>query len=107
MNTRLKHVENWAALAGKSNWSAGKLAKMCGVSLRTLQRHFQAKIGTSPKIWLSEQRQCEARRLIVEGISVKETAWILGYRHAYNFSRGFKKQWGRSPTEPERQNTIQ
>jgi len=98
MNTRLKRVENWNELARKSNWSAGKLARICGVSLRTLQRHFLSNVGISPKSWLTEERQREAKRLITEGMSVKETAWRLGYRYAYNFSRNFKGRWGHSPT---------
>ena len=39
-NSRLKHIQNWPEWARVANWSAATLAQNCGVSLRTLERHF-------------------------------------------------------------------
>jgi transcriptional regulator GlxA family with amidase domain len=57
MNSKLNHVKNWPELAQAANWSAAILAKKCGVSVRTLERHFLKEMGKSPKAWLAETRQ--------------------------------------------------
>ena len=98
MNTRLNHVQDWLALARQAGWSVTNLAKLCNVSPRTLERHFLKCMGVCPKNWLSEERQRRAIQLLCEGLSVKETAASLGYRHAHNFSQEFKKYWNCCPT---------
>jgi len=98
MNTRLNQVHNWVELANHANWSASALACECNVSLRTLQRYFRSRMGKNPKAWLFEQRQKQAAGLLRNGIAIKEVANHLGYAHATQFSREFKKYWGQSPT---------
>jgi transcriptional regulator GlxA family with amidase domain len=97
MTVRLYHILNWPELAQKANKSVAALAKSCGVSLRTLERHFQKEIGKSPKNWLAEQRLLRANELIQGGSSVKEVATSLDYKHPGHFSRDFKEFWGHSP----------
>jgi AraC-like DNA-binding protein len=99
MNTRLNHIQNWPELAEEANWSGTTLARNCGISLRTLQRHFLKTMGKTPKTWLDEQRHLQAVKLLREGSSIKETAAHLGYKHAHHFSRNFKKYFGFPPTE--------
>jgi AraC-like DNA-binding protein len=99
MNTRLKYIQNWNELAREANWSASKLAKKCNVSLSTLERYFRETMGKSPKAWLTENRQHNAKELLSEGFSVKETSSELGYKHNNQFSREFRNYWGFSPTE--------
>jgi transcriptional regulator GlxA family with amidase domain len=89
MNSKLNHIQNWAEAAEQTKWSVSALAEKCGVSVRTLERHFLCHIGQSPKAWLAEQRLHQAMELLREGSSVKETASTLGYKHANNFSRKF------------------
>jgi AraC-like DNA-binding protein len=98
MNTFLNNRPNWPQLALQANWSVTKLAKLCGISSRTLERHFYAYMKKSPKSWLAEQRQRHGWALLCSGLSVKETAASLGYRHPTHFSRDFKKHLGSSPT---------
>ncbi|MGD0207344.1 MAG: helix-turn-helix transcriptional regulator [Verrucomicrobiota bacterium] len=98
MNTRLNYVEDWLLLARKANWSVTKLADLCNVSVRTMERHFLKTTGKTPKVWLAEQRLKRARELLSEGSSVKETAFQLGYKYPHHFSRGFKGYWGYCPT---------
>jgi len=38
-----------------------------------------------------------------KGVAVKEVAYELGYLHANDFSRAFKKFTGRNPSRSERQ----
>jgi transcriptional regulator GlxA family with amidase domain len=97
MNTKLNHNPDWSKLASEANWSVAKLAKQCGVSVRTLERHFLKEMGTNPKHWLAEQRQKQAMELLRDGSTVKETASQLGYRYPNHFSREYKGYWGHCP----------
>jgi transcriptional regulator GlxA family with amidase domain len=99
MNTKLKHVRDWPALAGEANWSVRELAVLCDVSIRTLETHFENNMGTTPKAWLCEQRLQKALRILREGFTVKETASELGFMHASQFSREFKRMTGYPPSE--------
>jgi AraC-like DNA-binding protein len=89
MNTRLNQIQNWSALTEQVGWSAALLAKKCGVSLRTLERHFLEKFGKCPRFWIAEQRRSKAIELRRDGWAIKEIAGTLGYEHASNFSRKF------------------
>ena len=99
MSGRLHQIQNWSELAQAVNWSAATLAKKCGVSLRTLERHFLKAMDRRPQTWLCEQRQQQAIELLRDGCNVTKTATLLGYKHATHFSREFKKHWGHAPTE--------
>lgn len=99
MNTKLKHVQDWLKIAKQANWSVMRTAKLCGVSVRALELHFLKTWGMAPKVWLAEKRQKQAVELLGHGISVKEIAAELGYKHAHHFSREFKKMHGYCPTE--------
>ena len=76
------------------------MAKLCGVSTRTLHRHCLKHLGTNTKTWLAEQRQRDAHELLCDGSSIKETAACLGYKQATNFTRQFKNHTGINPTQP-------
>lgn len=98
MNIRLSHVKNWPELAQEVNWSVTGLARRCGVSGDTLRRHFLQHLGRLPGDWLAEIRQHQAVMLLREGASIKETAFLLGYKQQTNFTRKFKAYWGTCPT---------
>jgi transcriptional regulator GlxA family with amidase domain len=98
MNTKLNHMQDWPALAREAQWSASALAKKCGVSLRTLERHFLKQTGKSPSNWMAEQRQKQAVELLRDGNTVKATASCLGYKQPANFTRQFKDHWGVCPS---------
>jgi AraC-like DNA-binding protein len=99
MSKRLKNVANWTELAPKANWSVKNLAKLCGISERTLEQYFLKNMGKSPKEWLVEQRCSWAITFLRDGSSVKETAAHLGYKYANHFSREFKRHYGFTPRQ--------
>ena len=97
--TRLKHIQNWPELARQAKWSASALAMLCGVTVRTLHRHFLHHTGKNTKTWLDEQRQHNAHELLCDGSSIKETAACLGYKSQSNFTRHYKHQTGICPSQ--------
>jgi transcriptional regulator GlxA family with amidase domain len=99
MKKRLDQIQDWPERAQAAKWSAATLAKDCGVSLRTLERHFLKEMGKSPKKWLSDQRQQRANELIRDGSSVKEMAGRLDYKHFTHLSRDYKRHWGCHPMD--------
>jgi AraC-like DNA-binding protein len=99
VNSKLKHIQNWAELAQAVSWSAAGLAKKCGASGRTLERYFLRNFDKTPRSWLTEQRQQMAAELLRHGYGVKEVAGRIGYRHASTFSRQFMKHWGCYPKQ--------
>ena len=98
MNTKLNHVQNWLKLAKRSKWSVSNMARACGISKRTLERHFRKEMNMPPKVWMAQERQRQALVFLRDGYSVKETATQLGFRHAHHFSCKFKEYWGACPT---------
>jgi AraC-like DNA-binding protein len=100
MNYKLNTEQDWREHARQVNWSAAKLARLCGISGDTLRRHFLATTGKSPRHWLMEQRHRQALELLRDGSSIKETATYLGYKQQTNFTRKFKEQWGVCPSTP-------
>jgi len=98
MSNRLEQIQNWPELAEQAQWSVSALAKKCGVSVRTLERHFIQQMGKSPKVWLTGQRQEQARKLLKGGWRVKEVANLLIYKHSSHFTNDFKQHWGQCPS---------
>jgi transcriptional regulator GlxA family with amidase domain len=97
MNLRLNQIQNWPEMARRAKWSVIQLATLCGVSIRTLERHFQEMYQQTPEHWLAELRWRQALELVREGTSVKAMAAELGYQQASTFSREFKKRFGQCP----------
>jgi len=106
MNSKLTHVHNWPELVRQADWSPLAMAKKCGVSIRRLERYFLKTFGKCPRCWVAEQRHHQAVELLRDGSSVKETATILGYKHANNFSRkfpGIRAKVAETPKRPPSQ----
>jgi AraC-like DNA-binding protein len=90
MSKRLNHIKNWSELAQEVKWQTVALAKRCGVSVRTLERHFRQMFAETPKAWLAEKRHENAIRLINNGATIKEAAACLGYNYPTNLTRKLK-----------------
>jgi AraC-like DNA-binding protein len=98
MNSKLNHIQNWPELVQQSNWSAAKLAKKIGVSVRTLRRHILKQTGKNTRVWLAEQRQRHMVGLVHDGVSLKTASSILGFKHPTNFTRYYKNCFGVCPS---------
>lgn len=82
---------HWLELAHTASYRSELLAKLCGISLRHLERVFLVRFGQSPKMWLDEKRIERAQSLITAGCSIKEIAAQLGYKRIGHFCRQFKQ----------------
>jgi AraC-like DNA-binding protein len=92
-------LERLCTLAAQCNYSTRGLAKRLGISVRQLQRTFQARLQCSPRDWLREVRLQRARDMLQAAASVKQVAYALGFRQQSQFCRDFKLRFGFSPSK--------
>ena len=64
-----------------------------------LYRIFKKRYGIGIKDYITEVRMQNARDFLLDGRSVGETAHLVGYSDEFNFSKAYKKHYGRSPKE--------
>lgn len=95
---RSVRVPSCGRLADRVNYCVADLANLCGISERALERLFFSHTGMPPHQWLNEQRQREGLSMRLAGKSVKEASIDLKYSLPANFSRDFKRFWGRPPS---------
>lgn len=76
------------------------LAREANLSAPTFHAHFKAVTRTSPMQYLKSTRLHQARLLMLRnGVQVSSVAGAVGYESLSQFSREFKRLFGRSPTE--------
>jgi len=76
----------------------GHLAGEAGMSLPTFHTHFKAITQTSPMQYLKSTRLHQARLLMVrQGLSAETASRAVGYTSASQFSREFRRLFGRAP----------
>lgn len=76
------------------------LAEEAHMSLSVFHRRFKEVTSTPPLQYLKAVRLHKARMLMVqEGVHIGEAAHQVGYESASQFSREFKRFFGRSPLE--------
>jgi|GEM_PF-1282967 len=90
-------MRDWERLAREAEFKSSKMASLCLISERQLQRLFKKKIKRTPSEWL-RQLQCRlARDLICKGYSNKAAAAELKFASTAHFCRVFKNCFGASP----------
>ncbi|RLU07976.1 AraC family transcriptional regulator [Pseudomonas prosekii] len=76
-----------------------QLAAQANMSVPTFHAHFKAVTHTSPMQYLKSTRLHQARLLMARnGYSVARAAAQVGYESGSQFSREFKRLFGRTPT---------
>ena len=90
--------DSWENLAAQAQFQPAKMAELCSVSLRTVQRHFRKHYALSVAEWLRSIRMKEAKRRILAGDSIKAVAIDLGFKQPSHFSRVFKESYGIPPS---------
>jgi len=97
---RLELALRWLAQNVRERNPVAPLCEYLQVSPVTLNRLFRMHLRESVVSY--HTRQCMARAahlLNTDGLAVKEVAYELGYVHANDFSRAFKRVTGRNPSQ--------
>jgi transcriptional regulator GlxA family with amidase domain len=94
-----KFIEDWEQLAPIAQYDAKKMAELCKLSVRQLQRDFRRQFARTPQDWLNEQRLKAAQDLLLSGKSIKLVAFELGFKQASHFCRQFKAYHNLTPSE--------
>jgi len=77
------------------------LVKHCGVSERTLAKHFGSFLGLPPLRYLRRLRLAAARELLLHDVgitSVTEAAKQCGFTHFGRFSEQYRRHFGECPS---------
>jgi AraC-like DNA-binding protein len=88
---------DWERLAKQAEFKPAKLAMLCSISERQLQRIFKKTFNCTPRIWLRNIQCRLAKELIAHGYSTKAAAAELHFATEAHFCREFKKIFGASP----------
>ena len=75
------------------------MAGHVGMSRAVFHRRFKEATTMSPLQFVKSMRLNNAAMKIAEGKSVSEAAWDVGYHSASQFSREFKRMYGKSPRQ--------
>ncbi|NDL66038.1 AraC family transcriptional regulator [Acerihabitans arboris] len=73
------------------------LSSLCGVSRFQLIRGFSRETGVTPHAYLVQSRVRLARRLLLEGKKITDTALVAGFADQSHLTRAFQKQFGITP----------
>ena len=78
--------------------SLGELARLCNVSVRQLTRGFKVSRGCSIGDYAEQRRMERAKRMLVDGESVKTIAFAMGFASPSSFTFAFRRAVGISPS---------
>lgn len=97
MSGSLLTIEEWEQVAREADFNPGKMATLCSISERQLQRLFRQHLHCTPSRWLRNLQCRQAKQLISQGYSNKSAAAELKFSSESHFCREFKKVFGASP----------
>lgn len=83
-----------------AEWSVARMARECGMSVRTFSRRFSEAIGQTPGDWLVAERVGEAQRLLCQGqANMEAVALASGFGSSHALRHHFRQKLGISPSE--------
>jgi AraC-like DNA-binding protein len=77
--------------------SLKRLAAIAGLSQFHLCRIFRKQVGVSPATYRTQLRITQAKRLLVQGLSIKKVAALTGFYDQSHFGWHFKRWVGVTP----------
>ena len=96
-NPHVRQVKNYIRQAYMHPIRIEHIAAQLNLNRRYLSRIFKETTGVSIQQYLLSVRMEEARNHLCRGYSVQECAHMVGYEDVSNFSKMFKKHFGKSP----------
>ena len=91
------------------DWSVDGLAKVAGLSGRTLQRQFRAFLGKSPRCLLRDIRFACARRELLQApgdTRIMDVAMDCGLAHFGRFSVEYQRRFGEAPSQTMKRQAV-
>ena len=98
-NPHVTRVENYIRSAYMHPIRVEQIAQALNLDRRYLSRLFKTETGQSMQDFLMEVRLEESVRLLHDGATVYEAAHLVGYDDVSNFSKMFKRHFGKSPSD--------
>lgn len=82
------------------NLQISELTNILGISQPYLYRIFKDKCNLSPKQKIDDMKIEEAKKLLLKtNMPISDIAYSLGYNTPQDFSKFFKKNTGKTPTD--------
>ncbi len=81
------------------DWQFHEVARAAGIDYDSFRLRFRKFTSLPPTQFLLRERIASARRYLLSGLNVQETAEKSGFSDPFYFSRQFKKLTGRSPRD--------
>ena len=75
-----------------------EISKQFGFDRTYLFKKFKQKYGYGLKEYIVNVRMKSAKNLLEKGYSVSSTAFMVGYKDEFNFSKAFKKHYLVAPS---------
>ena len=97
LSEALVGTQDWERMAREADFRPAKMASLCSISERHLQRIFRKYLQCTPSYWLRDLQCRLAKELISQGYSSKAAAAELKFATEAHFCREFKKIFGASP----------
>ncbi|MCF8572031.1 AraC family transcriptional regulator [Gordonia sp. HY002] len=94
------NINGWIKRNFRQSFSVEDLARASGMSASSFHRKFRDVVQMGPVRCQKVLRLSEARRLLLEGAaSVSDVAVMVGYESASQFTREYKREFGKSPRQ--------
>src|SRR5690349_19999833 len=90
-------MKEWEQVAREADLNAARMASLCSISDRQLQRLFRKHLHCTPSRWLRDLQCRLATQLIAQGGSNKAAVTEVKFSSESHFCREFKKVFGASP----------
>lgn len=105
-NQYIRKVKNYIKHSYMNDIRVEEIAKAVSLDRRYLTRLFKKQTGKTIQDYLVSVRMKHASDFLSKGISVSESAALCGYFDLSNFSKMFKRIYGVSPKEFQRNNHV-
>ena len=91
-------INSWIKENYRDDFSVRELAEKTGMSVSGFHQKFKSAIGMGPVQCRKKLRLNEARRLMLDlSVNVTEAALEVGYESLSQFTRDYRRMFGRSP----------
>jgi AraC-like DNA-binding protein len=97
MSARSFRSEDWEKLAIKAEFRPARMAALCRISPKQLQRIFNEVFQKTPTRWMREFRCRLVLTLVAEGYTYKAIAAELHFASETHLCHDFRKAYPESP----------